>query len=96
MISLQNILILYAIYIHDFFITVGKRIEEGKTRKYPPGTGPPVGETCVECGRRFHLGGPIWSEAMHDKEFVEKVVEHVKKSPSSYKTSERMIGWFVV
>ena len=71
---------------------VGKRIEQGKSKKYPPGTGPPVGETCPECGRRFHLGGPIWSEPIHNEDFVQKVLDKVKKNPEKYKTSERMIG----
>ena len=75
-----------------FFQPVGKRIEEGKSKKYPPGTGPPVGETCPQCGRRFHLGGPIWSEPIHNQEFAQKVLNKVKKNPAEYKTSERMIG----
>lgn len=79
-----------------FFQPVGKRIEDGKTRKYPPGTGPPVGQTCPECGRRLHLGGPIWSEPIHNKDFVQKVLEKVKKCQSSYKTSERLIGVLTV
>lgn len=74
------------------FSLVGKRIEQGNSKKYPPGTGPPVGETCPECGRKFHLGGPIWSEPIHNQEFVQKVLEKVKQNSEQYKTSERMIG----
>ena len=75
-----------------FFFLVGKCIEHGNSKKYPPGTGPPVGESCPECGRKFHLGGPIWSEAIHNQEFVQKVLDKVKNNPDEYKTSERMIG----
>lgn len=77
---------------HYLSILVGKRIEVGNSKKYPPGVGPPVGETCEHCGRKFHVGGPIWSEPIHDLQFVNKVLEKVKMNRESYKTSERIIG----
>ncbi|XP_028390956.1 tRNA (guanine(26)-N(2))-dimethyltransferase-like [Dendronephthya gigantea] len=74
-----------------FFQPVGKRIEQGNSKKYPPGTGLRR-QTCPECGRKFHLGGPIWSEPIHNLDFVNKVLNKVKKSHENYKTSERIIG----
>ncbi len=75
-----------------YFFPVGKNIEEGKSRKYNPATGPIVGEKCQECGQKFQIGGPIWSEPIHDKSFVERLLERIKADPLLYKTSQRLIG----
>eukprot|EP00795_Rhopilema_esculentum_P012237 gene12237-2871_t len=75
---------------------VGKRIEEGNKKKYNPGTGPVVGESCKECGQRFQIGGPIWSEPMHDKQFVESLLERLSNENELYGTSQRMKGTLTV
>ncbi|XP_065898799.1 tRNA (guanine(26)-N(2))-dimethyltransferase-like isoform X2 [Dysidea avara] len=71
---------------------LGKKIEEGKRRKYPPSTGPPVDRKCDQCGHVFKLGGPIWSEPMHDVEFVNGLLADVKEESSKYETFERIDG----
>ena len=40
----------------------------------------------------LQLGGPIWSEPIHDQNFVDGLLEEVRKEPSSYQTSERIEG----
>ena len=75
---------------------MGRRIEEGRTRKYPPALGPPVGPTCDQCSSKFHLGGPIWKEPIHDAEFVNKLLKSVKEQPGLFKTSDRIIGEYHV
>ncbi|KAG9027167.1 RNA methyltransferase tRNA(m5U54)methyltransferase [Tulasnella sp. JGI-2019a] len=49
-------------------------------------------DTCVECGGKLHVAGPMWSGPIHDKEFVSKVLQHVEDTPTSYHTSARMKG----
>ncbi|KAG8877086.1 RNA methyltransferase tRNA(m5U54)methyltransferase [Tulasnella sp. 331] len=49
-------------------------------------------DTCVECGGKLHVAGPMWSGPMHDKAFVSKVLKHVEDFPDNYKTSTRMKG----
>lgn len=73
-------------------LLVGRCIEEGLSKKYPPAIGPPVGSSCDQCGRQFHMGGPIWKEKIHDAEFVERLLKTVKEQPGLFKTSERIIG----
>lgn len=73
-------------------IIVGRRIEEGSSKKYPPAIGPAVGMKCDQCGCKFHVGGPIWTEPMHDLDFVKSLKEMVKSNQDSYKTSQRIIG----
>ena len=47
----------------------------GDNWKFTPPVGPPVGERCSECNFKFHVGGPIWSEPIHDIQFVQRVYE---------------------
>jgi tRNA (guanine26-N2/guanine27-N2)-dimethyltransferase len=42
------------------------------------------------------IGGPIWKEPIHDLDFVEKLLEHVKTNKKSYQTSERLEGILTV
>ncbi|KAJ0175313.1 hypothetical protein K1T71_009454 [Dendrolimus kikuchii] len=53
---------------------------------------PPVGEFCVHCNQRHHLGGPIWSAPIHDYPFVTRVLMHVEDNPQLFGTSKRIEG----
>ena len=74
------------------FPLVGRLIEQGNKKKYPPAVGPPIGPSCDQCGQKFHLGGPVWMPPMHDTEFVKKLLGKIKRKPELYGTSDRMIG----
>lgn len=89
----KNCLVFMCIGCGSFhFQPMGRCIEEGLSKKYPPAIGPPVGSLCDQCGRQFHMGGPIWKEPIHDAEFVERLLKTVKEEPGLFKTSERIIG----
>ena len=75
-----------------WFLIVGKRIEEGPRRKYNPSIGPIVGTSCSECGQKFQIGGPIWSEAIHDKEFIDSMLRRLSEEQSFYETPQRLTG----
>jgi tRNA (guanine26-N2/guanine27-N2)-dimethyltransferase len=52
---------------------------------------------CEHCGNKFHAGGPIWNSSIHDKEFVRKMLIHVKNSNTEvYGTHARMLGMLTV
>uniref|UniRef100_A0A3Q2T8Y3 tRNA (guanine(26)-N(2))-dimethyltransferase n=1 Tax=Fundulus heteroclitus TaxID=8078 RepID=A0A3Q2T8Y3_FUNHE len=70
---------------------MGRRMSHGNM-KYSAATGPPVGPDCEHCGQRHQLGGPIWAEAIHDLEFVQKVLAAVSGNPSRFGTSKRIEG----
>ena len=44
----------------------------------------------------FQIGGPAWGASLHNKEFVDKMLEHVKQNESSYGTQQRMKGMLTV
>jgi len=51
------------------------RIGERPTgsKRFMPGGGPVVGDTCEHCGGKHVMGGPIWSEPIHDFQAVREL-----------------------
>ncbi|BGP20352.1 hypothetical protein JCM10213_001594 [Rhodosporidiobolus nylandii] len=61
--------------------------------------GPPEavkGDRCDECGGKFHIGGPMWGAPIHNKAFVQEMLDHVKENESDFKTQERIKGMLTV
>lgn len=71
---------------------MGRCIEEGRSKKYPPAQGPPIGPLCDQCSSKFHLGGPLWTAPIHDTAFVNKLLKSIKECPKLFNTSERIVG----
>jgi tRNA (guanine26-N2/guanine27-N2)-dimethyltransferase len=75
----------------------GTRIEEGNQKKYLPGIGPSIPQNCPECGRTHYMGGPIWSDPIHDQNFVTQLLENIKNSTvEDFATRERLLGMITV
>lgn len=62
------------------------------TQHVAPARGPPVDRACGECGRSFYLGGPIWSDPIHDLDFVKLMKEHLEGEGGYLGTARRMTG----
>ncbi len=62
--------------------------------KFAPGSGPPVNMTCAECNSVFKIGGPVWSEPIHNAEFLSRALQHLgtEESKQMYKTHKRIFG----
>ena len=71
---------------------MGRCIEEGRSKKYPPAQGPPIGPSCDQCSSKFHLGGPLWTAPIHDTAFVNRLLKSIKECPKLFNTSERIVG----
>ncbi|XP_072318372.1 tRNA (guanine(26)-N(2))-dimethyltransferase [Eucyclogobius newberryi] len=71
---------------------MGRRTSNGNNMKYSAATGPPVGPECEHCGHRHQLGGPVWAEPIHDRDFVQRVLSSVSANPSRFGTSRRIEG----
>lgn len=69
-----------------------KTVTKGSNFKYTPAVGPPVGSTCNHCGSRHNVGGPIWADALHDKEFLQNVIASVEKQDFKLNTKDRILG----
>lgn len=75
---------------------MGRAIAHGNNVKHSAGCGPPVGMNCEFCRQRHQVGGPIWAEALHDKEFVQRVLSASERNPKRFGTSERIEGMLSV
>jgi tRNA (guanine26-N2/guanine27-N2)-dimethyltransferase len=50
------------------------------------------GTHCDQCGKIYHIGGPIWSDPLHDVDFVKAVIEDITAAKEKYGTFVRMNG----
>lgn len=71
---------------------LGVVVENGKSIKYKTNRLPIPTKNCDQCGEHLTVAGPLYGGAIHDKEFVGKMVKHVKENPGKYGTQDRMIG----
>ncbi|KAK3765031.1 hypothetical protein RRG08_023550 [Elysia crispata] len=60
--------------------------------KFIPGNGAPVASECEHCGHHYRCGGPIWTDPLHDHEFIKSVIARVEDFPSPLKTKDRICG----
>lgn len=58
--------------------------------RYLPGFGPVVPQECSDCGKKFNMGGPIWSAPIHDQEWVTSILSDVKSMKDRYPAYERI------
>ncbi|KAI0497661.1 hypothetical protein KFK09_020894 [Dendrobium nobile] len=63
---------------------VGRTVSKNNSVKHAPGFGPVVPQECTDCGKKFNMGGPIWSAPMHDQEWVLSILENVKALRERY------------
>ena len=69
---------------------------KGDNFKFTPSFGPPVGLSCDQCGFKYHFGGPIWVDRIHDVDFIHRVLRRVQDDPNQLGTSERIVGMLSV
>lgn len=58
--------------------------------RYLPGFGPVVPQECNDCGKKFNMGGPIWSAPIHDQEWVTSILSDVKSMKERYPAYDRI------
>ena len=63
---------------------VGRQQTKGNVTKYQPGVGPVVPQRCPSCGWHYNMGGPIWSDPIHDKTWVSNVKRELEQNKDTY------------
>ena len=58
--------------------------------RYLPGFAPVVPQECSDCGKKFNMGGPIWSAPIHDQEWVTAILADVKSMKDRYPAYDRI------
>lgn len=57
---------------------------------YAPGFGPIVPQECGDCGKKFSMGGPIWSAPIHDQDWVPSIISNISAMKDRYPAYERI------
>ncbi|XP_012088060.1 probable tRNA (guanine(26)-N(2))-dimethyltransferase 2 [Jatropha curcas] len=69
---------------------IGRTISKNNSVRYLPGFGPTVPQECSDCGKKFNMGGPIWSAPIHDQEWVASILEGVKSMKDRYPAYDKI------
>lgn len=74
---------------------IGKFIKTERGSKFGPSS-VSVSPECQICNNKVHIAGPFYSDPIHNKDFVSRMIGHVASYHSLYGTWERMAGMLVV
>ncbi|KAG8366972.1 hypothetical protein BUALT_Bualt16G0023900 [Buddleja alternifolia] len=69
---------------------LGRTVSKNSSVRYLPGFGPAVAQDCSDCGKKYNMGGPIWSAPIHDLEWVTSILEDVKSMKDRYPAFNRI------
>ncbi|KAE8709312.1 putative tRNA (guanine(26)-N(2))-dimethyltransferase 1 [Hibiscus syriacus] len=53
---------------------IGRTVSKNTSVRCLPGLAPVVPQECSDCGKKFNMGGPIWSAPIHDQEWVTAIL----------------------
>lgn len=53
---------------------------------------PSVNKLCEFCNHKHHMGGPIWTGPMHDKEFVARLLTRIDSSSSNIDENDNLMN----
>ncbi|KAL8199399.1 hypothetical protein R6Q57_012967 [Mikania cordata] len=63
---------------------IGRTVSKNTSVRYLPGFGPVVPQECSDCGKKYNMGGPIWSDPIHDQDWVASILADVKAMKHRY------------
>ncbi|KAL5988142.1 hypothetical protein ACLOJK_035905 [Asimina triloba] len=69
---------------------LGRTVTKNNSVRYLPGFGPVVPQECSNCGKKFNMGGPIWSAPIHDQEWVASILANVKSMKERYPAYDKI------
>ncbi|KAK3139452.1 hypothetical protein QOZ80_5AG0383500 [Eleusine coracana subsp. coracana] len=64
--------------------TIGRTNSKDKRNIILPSFCPSMPEECLECGHKSVMGGPIWSNPIHDKEWAASILSNVHAMSTVY------------
>lgn len=68
-----------------------------KQFKYALPIAPAISDRCEQCNNRYHMGGPIWTNPIHDADFINKLFETIETEESKkLETHSRIYGMLSV
>jgi tRNA (guanine26-N2/guanine27-N2)-dimethyltransferase len=83
----------------SFYIQrTGKFLKNGRSEKFNPGFGPPVGPRCPHCEGSHQFAGPFWAEPIFNQDWLDRGLAHIKDLTANgtigqvYGTHKRILG----
>ncbi|KAJ6369840.1 hypothetical protein OIU76_028151 [Salix suchowensis] len=70
--------------------SLGRTVSKDSSVRYLPGFGPVVPQECGDCGKKYNMGGPIWSAPIHDQDWVTSILKSVKSMKERYPAYDRI------
>ncbi|XP_047980587.1 probable tRNA (guanine(26)-N(2))-dimethyltransferase 2 [Salvia hispanica] len=70
--------------------SIGRTVSKNTSVRYLPGFGPVVSQECSDCGKKYNVGGPIWSAPIHDMDWVNSILADVKSIKERYPAFDRI------
>ncbi|KVH92665.1 tRNA (guanine(26)-N(2))-dimethyltransferase [Cynara cardunculus var. scolymus] len=71
---------------------IGRTVSKNTSVRYLPGFGPVVPQECSDCGKKYNMGGPIWSAPIHDQDWVTSILSEVKAMKDRYPAFDRIFA----
>ncbi|XP_075514608.1 tRNA (guanine(26)-N(2))-dimethyltransferase 1-like [Primulina tabacum] len=69
---------------------IGRTVSKNNNVKYHPGFGPVVPQVCSDCGKKYNMGGPVWSAPIHDQEWVTSILADVNSAKDNYPAYDKI------
>ncbi|XP_078436582.1 tRNA (guanine(26)-N(2))-dimethyltransferase 2-like [Wolffia australiana] len=69
---------------------LGRIATKNNSVRYAPGFGPAVPLECTDCGKKFNMGGPIWSAPIHDFDWVSSTLTDVRATKERYPAYDKI------
>lgn len=69
---------------------LARTVSKNTSVRYLPGFGPVVSQECNDCGKKYNMGGPIWSAPIHDQDWVGSILTDVKSMKDRYPAFDRI------
>uniref|UniRef100_A0A453AP02 tRNA (guanine(26)-N(2))-dimethyltransferase n=1 Tax=Aegilops tauschii subsp. strangulata TaxID=200361 RepID=A0A453AP02_AEGTS len=71
-------------YRHEMALRILLACMEDKRNIPLPNFCPTVPQECSECGGKFVMGGPIWSDPIHDRDWATSILSNIRATSGLY------------
>ncbi|KAL6645867.1 hypothetical protein ACP70R_017475 [Stipagrostis hirtigluma subsp. patula] len=69
---------------------LGRTVTKNNSVKHAPAIGPVVPQECSDCGKKFNVGGPIWSAPIHDQDWVVSTLTDIRSMKDRYPAYDKI------
>lgn len=63
---------------------LARTVTKKNSVRFLPGFGPVVPQECSDCGKKYNVGGPIWSAPIHNQDWVSSILSNINSTKERY------------